>query len=97
MSFGENLKRIRREKGLTQKQLAVKASVAHSAIGYYEQGRKISPTYSTIESLAEALDCTMADLLGAQTSTETPEETAEIEITVKINGKQVMFWTNKEI
>jgi transcriptional regulator with XRE-family HTH domain len=36
--FGENLRRIRKEKGLTQKELAEMIMVAHSSISDWENG-----------------------------------------------------------
>ena len=38
--FGENLRRIRKEKGLTQKQLAELITVTHSSISEWETGDK---------------------------------------------------------
>lgn len=37
---GENLKKIRESRGLTQKQLADKLNIASSTVGMYEQGRR---------------------------------------------------------
>lgn len=60
-----NLKRIRRESGLTQAGLAEKADVNVRMIQYYEQGRKSINTAEamTVYKLAKALDCTIEELL----------------------------------
>ena len=55
-TIGENIKRIRKEKGLTQKQLGdmCKPPMADSAIRRYEIGRA-NPKLATIEKIAPAL------------------------------------------
>ena len=53
--IGENIPFHRKEKGLTQKQLADEIGVNRMTIARYEQGL-YSPKSSQIESIAEALD-----------------------------------------
>lgn len=53
--IGENIAFHRKEKGLTQKQLADEIGVNRMTIARYEQGL-YSPKSSQIESIAEALD-----------------------------------------
>lgn len=57
MTIGENIKRIRLEKGLTQKQLGklCNPEIAESTIRRYELG-KLNPKYETLERIASALD-----------------------------------------
>lgn len=62
-SFGQRLKRIRKEKGYTQVQLADKIGIASHAICDYEIGR-VMPSLSTLEWLCEALGVTATELLG---------------------------------
>ncbi len=61
MSIGERIRRIRKERGLTQKELGQKMGVADSAIRRYESDRAI-PRPGTIEKMAIALGCQASDL-----------------------------------
>lgn len=55
MTIGENIKRIRKEKGLTQRQLGNLCHMADSAIRRYELG-KARPKLETIHKIAKGLD-----------------------------------------
>lgn len=57
----ENLRRIRKEKKITQKQLAEKIGVQPSAISKYETG-KVSPTVEQLEKIAEVLEVPVMSL-----------------------------------
>jgi|SRR5918995_3191177 transcriptional regulator with XRE-family HTH domain len=59
--IGEEIRRRRREKGLTGVQLAAKAGMAPSAISQIETGRR-SPHSASVMKLAAALECEVADL-----------------------------------
>jgi transcriptional regulator with XRE-family HTH domain len=59
--FGENLRRIRRSRNLTQKELAFGADVEVSQISRIENGI-INTTVTTILQLAEAMDVPPARL-----------------------------------
>lgn len=80
--FGQNLRRYRLAKGLTQEELALKAGYtgksARSAINKIEVGVN-DPSMSRVKALARALDCTPADLVNCVPPE--PEEEAEPEIT----------------
>lgn len=60
-----NLKRIRIEKGLTQKQLADKSNVQLRMIQNYEGGQRSinGAAVLTVYRLAEALECDIKDLI----------------------------------
>lgn len=62
-TFGQRLKRIRKEKKLTQIKLGKKVGIAGHAICAYEVGRTI-PSLPTLEWLCEALGVTATELLG---------------------------------
>lgn len=59
---GRNAARLRREKGLTQEQLAELSGLSQQYISGLEQGRR-NPTIVTIHELAVALEVTHLDLL----------------------------------
>lgn len=54
MSIGENIRRIRKEQGLTQKELGERCGIADANIRKYESDRQI-PKIQTIQKIAEAL------------------------------------------
>jgi transcriptional regulator with XRE-family HTH domain len=59
---GRNVGRIRREKGLTQEQLAEVSGFSQQYISGLEQGRR-NPTVVTLYELATALGVSHMDLL----------------------------------
>jgi transcriptional regulator with XRE-family HTH domain len=60
--FGENLKKIRTDKGLSIRALADIAELNFGNIGDIELG-KVNPTLTTIVALATALGVDRADLM----------------------------------
>lgn len=66
MSFAENVKKLRLEKGLTQAELGEKIFVAQPTVRNYEQG-KIEPRPNTLVRLARALDTTVEQLVEGPT------------------------------
>lgn len=63
MTIGENIRRIRLEKGLTQKQVAQACGTADAYIRAYESGR-YNPKPATVAKIAKALGVTPAELYG---------------------------------
>lgn len=63
MTIAENIRKIRIEKGLTQKQLGNLCGIDAGNLRKYESGR-LEPKYGTAQRIAEALDVTMAQLYG---------------------------------
>ena len=60
-TFGRNLIRLRREKGLSQEQLAHKSDIPINQVGRIERG-EVNTTLSTIYMIATALDLSVQDL-----------------------------------
>lgn len=58
MTFGKRLRRLRKEKGLTQKELGAKIGVGRTTISEYESG-KIVPRQDGLIKLAEELNVTV--------------------------------------
>ena len=65
MTVGENIKRLRRERGLTQKNLGELCGIAEPNIRKYENGKQ-NPKLETIEKIATALGVTAFDLMGIE-------------------------------
>jgi transcriptional regulator with XRE-family HTH domain len=64
MNISENLKKLRKEKGLSQRKLAVKAKLYYAIICKIEQGRSKDPVASTLVKLADALCVSLDELVG---------------------------------
>lgn len=60
--LGENLKKIRIEKDITQSSIARRLGVDRSFVSNIENG-KTNPTLSTITNLAKALGVSVSELL----------------------------------
>jgi transcriptional regulator with XRE-family HTH domain len=60
--FGENLTRCRRDAGLSQEELGVRASLHRTEIGLLERGERL-PRIDTVIKLAGALSIPPAELI----------------------------------
>lgn len=69
MSFGDNLKKARLEKGLTQEELAKMIGVAKSTLTGYERGNR-EPDVLKIKKLAKILDIDANTLIGIEIISE---------------------------
>ncbi len=84
MTVGENIKRIRKERGLTQQDLGDRLGMTQSAIWQFESD-KTSPKLETVEKIAVALGVTAFDLMGAElwNIQAGPEKLAELQTASK--------------
>ena len=72
MTFGEKLRRARKEKGLTQAELANQAGLGLRTIIAYEKGETYPQKRSTYQTLADILGVQADDLHNEETTTNTP-------------------------
>lgn len=63
--FGDNLKKLRKNKNLSQKMLAAKVNVSESMICRYEKG-EIYPPFEVLRSLSGILNVSLDELCGTQ-------------------------------
>lgn len=61
--FGKVISQLRKDKGLTQKELADKVGVSDKAVSRWETGKNY-PDIETLQRLAEVLDVSVNDLLS---------------------------------
>lgn len=66
MSIANNIKQLRKQKHLTQKQLAEKSGLAVITIQQYEAG-KFNPKPDTVMKLCVGLDCKITDIIDDET------------------------------
>ncbi len=74
-TFGAYIKRLRKEKGLTLKQVEKAARVSNAYVSQVERGRRNPPHPYILKRLAKAYDISQRDLLVAAGYLE--EDTAE--------------------
>ncbi|MCK4818352.1 helix-turn-helix transcriptional regulator, partial [bacterium] len=75
--FSENLARIRREKGISQKDLADRSGISSRMIAHYEK-HVSHPALEKIERIAETLNVSIAELLGFTSITKNSEASVSL-------------------
>lgn len=65
MAIGEQIKKLRKQQHMTQKQLAEKAGIAEITIRQYE-AEKYNPKINALNKLCIALDCKITDLIDEE-------------------------------
>lgn len=71
--FGENLKAMRKAKGYTQEELAIKINVVRQTVSKWEKGLSI-PDADVLSQIAEVLDTKVSVLLGGTITEETDKD-----------------------
>ena len=75
--FGENLKTFRKQKGFSQEELATRLHVVRQTISKWEKNLSV-PDADTLIRLAEILEVSVSELLGAKIENEnTASDVAE--------------------
>lgn len=67
--LGENIQNLRKQKGLTQEELAIRLHVVRQTVSKWEKGLSV-PDAETIQKIAEELDAPLGQLLGADVPVE---------------------------
>lgn len=60
--FNENLKKLRKEKGVSQKELASSLNVSYKTISHYETGTS-EPSIETIVKIKKYFNCDYEEIL----------------------------------
>ncbi|MCH2046364.1 MAG: helix-turn-helix domain-containing protein [Saprospiraceae bacterium] len=68
-TFGKRLRDCRKEKGLSQNEVAKLLNTNHSVIGKYERD-DVNPSIDAVKRLADLLDTTVAYLVGEADTNE---------------------------
>jgi transcriptional regulator with XRE-family HTH domain len=94
MNIGKNIQGMRKEIGLTQKQLAEVLGVAQPTIRKWESGFN-EPNISTLDKLSHLFQCTMDKLIyGVDSDYEPLEEmVGELELEIEIFEKEFLAQT----
>lgn len=64
--MGEMIRTLRKQRGLTQAELAKLANIAHISVSRYEAGE--NPSLANAKKLADALNVTIDELLKKEVS-----------------------------
>ena len=76
-SFSETLARLRRERGLTQAELAARLGISKSAVSMYERGNR-EPELELLQAMADQFGVSVSSLLGRE---EPPLVNGDAELT----------------
>ena len=71
--LNENIKNLRKAKGFSQEELAIRLNVVRQTLSKWEQGQSV-PDAQMLIGIAEALDTSVSALLGDSTETEEQSE-----------------------
>ena len=93
----ENIKNFRKERGLTQEELAIRVNVVRQTVSKWEKGQSV-PDADLLQKIAEVLEVTVSQLLGEEKEMEQRNEIAEQlsrineQLAIK-NRRSKRFWT----
>ena len=90
MMFSDRITRLRKEKGLNQKELAERLSVSVDSVRRWEQGKR-SPDVEILCKLARTLDTTVSYITG---ETDDPMPNSE---SIHISGDDIAHYTQEQI
>ena len=90
--FSENLKTIRKAKGYTQEELAIKVNVVRQTVSKWEKGLSV-PDADVLSHIAEVLEVSVNELLGADikqedSKNEVAEQLAKISEQLAIKNRR---------
>ena len=90
--FSENLKTIRKAKGYTQEELAIKVNVVRQTVSKWEKGLSV-PDADVLSHIAEVLEVSVSELLGAHikqedSKNEVAEQLAKISEQLAIKNRR---------
>ena len=67
--LGDNIKMLRKSKGFTQEELAIRLNVVRQTVSKWEKGFSV-PDAETLQKLADVLEADIKQLLGADIGDE---------------------------
>lgn len=72
----ENIKNFRKERGLTQEELAIRVNVVRQTVSKWEKGQSV-PDADLLQKISEVLEVSVSQLLGQEKEMEHRNEIAE--------------------
>ena len=96
MATGKFISQKRKEKSLTQEQLAEKLGVSNKTVSKWETG-KCMPDYSIVKTLCDELEITVAELMDGEKSEENSVRTYDEEQIMDLLKKTQNLEKQKEL
>ena len=96
MATGKFISQKRKEKSLTQEQLAEKLGVSNKTVSKWETG-KCMPDYSVVKTLCDELEVTVAELMDGEKSEEKSVRTYDAEQIMDLLKKTQNLEKQKEL
>lgn len=100
--LNENMKAIRKSKGLSQQELAVKLNVVRQTVSKWEQGLSV-PDSDMLISISEVLETPVSTLLGEKLIESEADDLKAISAKLEVinlqlaqrknTGKRILHWT----
>lgn len=94
-AFGQQIRRIRKQKRLTQEQLAELTDMSASFLGHIERGTRVA-SIDTLMKLCTALSVTPNDLLGDELLAQAAELPERVSISPKLLLSSMAAWLRKQ-
>ena len=86
-TFGQRLKELRNDRGISQNELSKHIGVSKSSVNMYERDER-EPGFETLEAIADFFNVNMDYLLGRGPKVSTDISPENIAISVQIDGEQ---------
>lgn len=94
--FNENLKTIRKAKGYTQEELAIKLNVVRQTVSKWEKGLSV-PDADVLSKIADVLDTKVSALLGGTITDEVDKDAVDEQLAKISEQLAVKNRRNKKI
>ncbi len=92
MNTGENIKKYRKKKGLSQRKLSILSGVSHTQIANYEKNNTI-PTLETLGKIAKGLDIPISLLMPSRFNVYNIDKSNEL---INLYSKGIIRWVNED-
>ena len=86
--IGNKISALRKQKQMTQKELALKLCLSSSAVSKWENG-DATPDVYRIQELAEIFGVTVAEMIGVETEEEADREVAKLQAELAIHKRKL--------
>ena len=86
--LNENIKKLRKSKGLSQEELAIKMNVVRQTVSKWENGLSV-PDSSMLIQLADELDTSVSELLGETVAEPAPDDLKTISEKLEVINLQL--------
>lgn len=86
VTVGDNIRKFRKAKGLTQKELGEKSGMTEAMIRQYELGLR-NPKLETIKKIADGLNVFITDLINSEIEYTRPDDNVSTSNPIEIRDK----------